>query len=119
MACVFLWSFASAETPARTQNRPPAGSSATNPAMEDNPAKLKAFSCADLDRAMAVNYTMTATLTTVDMLTPSPNSKLIADPVIKCFNAERKEFKSRCKGPAMALDAAKKLQRNNKYLPNA
>ncbi len=42
-----------------------------------------------------------------------------AAPYVRRFKAERKEYKSRCKGPATEFEAVKKKYPHIPYIPNA
>jgi hypothetical protein len=126
-ACAFLCGCASAETPAM----PPAQftdlkpiSDPHDPVNEEDPVRLRAISCQILDLVMATNYASTATLSVAQQELakrgyPASTDHPEAAAYVKRFKLERKEYKSRCKGPATEFEAVKKKYPHNPYIPNA
>ncbi len=116
LACAYLAGCASAETPAPAPAVTQAGASGPDKAfLEDNPEKLKAFSCEALDDAMASNYNLAA----IWEKQANPMDRAIADFSAKKFKVQQKEYKSRCKGEPAKLAAAKRWHPHCKLLPNA
>jgi hypothetical protein len=73
---------------------------------------------------MATNYASTATLSVAQQVLakrgyPASTDHPEAAAYVKRFKLERKEYKSRCKGPAKEFEAVKKKYPHNPYIPNA
>jgi hypothetical protein len=116
LACAYLGGSASAETPAPafTQAAPSGSGKAF---LEDDPEKLKAFSCEALGNAMASNYGLACFLESSERAF----DKLLGAISGRKFKVQQKEYKSRCKGePAKLAEAKRSLIRKPcKSLPSA
>ena len=114
LACAFLWGCASAETPAPALAAPSGSDKAF---LEDNPEKLKAFSCEALDDAMASNYNLACLWET----SANAFDKAVANQSVTKFRAQQKEYKSRCKEEPAKLAEAKRSRSHRRCtsLPNA
>lgn len=118
LTCAFLWGCASADTPAPEPAAAlPPPSAAEKAFLEDNPARLKTFTCPTLDDAMASNYGLACVLET----SASAVDKTIGEQAVLKFKAQQKEYKSRCKEAPAKLVEAKKSRGNRgcKSLPGA
>lgn len=105
LACAYLGGCASADTPAPAPDATVAAPSGQDKAfLEENPEKLKAFSCETLDDAMARNYGLACTME----LAQNAIDKAIGDQSVRQFKAQHKEYKSRCKGKPAKLAEAKR-----------
>ena len=117
LACSFLGSLASAVTTALTPVAAQAAPSDPNKAfLEDNPTKLKTFSCQALDEAMAMNYNLACLMET----TGNAIDNAVGNQAAQKFKVQQKEYKSRCKGKPAKLAEAKRSRshRRCKSLPN-
>lgn len=104
LACVCLGG-AFAELPAPAPAAKQAAAAGSDKAfLEENPQKLKAFSCGTLDEFMATNYRLGCLLE----MSPNGIDNAIGREAARKFKAQRKEYKSRCKGEPAKLAEAKK-----------
>lgn len=131
LACAFLCGCAAtAETPAQppaqlTDLKPIADPH--DPVNEEDPVRLRAISCQMLDLVMSANYAYLGAMDVSKQVLAQRGfaaadpaaDRTRAAPYVRRFKAERKEYKSRCKGPATELEAVKKKYPNNPYIPNA
>ncbi len=105
LACAYLGGCTSSDTPAVSAAAPASLPSEPDKAhLEDNPERLKAFSCEKLDEAMSMNYTLACLWET----TGNPTDQAIADFSAQKFKVQQKEYKSRCKAKPAKLAEAKR-----------
>jgi hypothetical protein len=118
LACAYLGGSASAETPAPASALTQAAPSGSGKAfLEDDPEKLKAFSCEALGNAMASNYGLACFLESSERAF----DKIVGAASGRKFKVQQKEYKSRCKGEPAKLTEAKRslIRKPCKSLPSA
>lgn len=117
LVCALLAGCASADTPAPAAAVTDGAAAGPDKAfLEDNPERLKAFTCQALDEAMASNYRLACFLET----SANKFDKAVGDQSAGKFKAQHAEYKSRCNGAPAKLKEAKSHNRARcKSLPGA